>query len=118
MKPRRLMFAAVLILSFLAFAPGAATFTASQAPAAAATAAKAAPPEYGPANGTLVIVGGGSTDGTTIMEKFVELGGGVDGKFVIVPTAGGKVVKYADGTTPGRRGGGGGGGTVLAVSSR
>src|SRR5678815_3423875 len=89
MTRRRLMFAAVLLLSFIAFAPGAATFTASQAPAAAATAAKAAPPEYGPANGTLVIVGGGSTDGTTIMEKFVELGGGVDGKFVIVPTAGG-----------------------------
>ena len=43
----------------------------------------------GPAKGTLVIVGGGSTSGTTIMEKFVELGGGVDGKFVIVPTAGG-----------------------------
>ena len=49
----------------------------------------AAAPEYGPAKGTLVIVGGGSTDGTAIMEKFVELGGGVNGKFVIVPTAGG-----------------------------
>ena len=93
---RRLMFAAVLLLSFIAFAPGTTTFTASQAPAAAAPAAKAAPPEYGPANGTLVIVGGGSTDGTTIMEKFVELGGGVDGKFVIVPTAGGN--RGADGT--------------------
>jgi hypothetical protein len=74
MTRRRLMFAAILLLSFIAFAPGTVTFTASQAPAAAATA-KAAPPEYGPANGTLVIVGGGSTDGTTIMEKFVELGG-------------------------------------------
>lgn len=47
-------------------------------------------PEYGPAKGTLVIVGGGSTDGTTIMEKFIELGGGAEnGKFVIVPTNGG-----------------------------
>jgi len=27
------------------------------------------------------------------MEKFVELGGGVDGKFVIVPTAGGNLAK-------------------------
>ena len=46
-------------------------------------------PEYGPAKGTLVIVGGGSTQGTGIMERFIELGGGPDGKFVIVPTAGG-----------------------------
>jgi cyanophycinase len=79
------MFAAVLLLSFVAFAPGAATFTAPQTPAAT----QAAPPEYGPAKGTLVIVGGGSADGTTIMEKFIELGGGAEGKFVIVPTAGG-----------------------------
>jgi len=53
-------------------------------------------PEYGPPKGALVIVGGGSTDGTTIMEKFIELGGGPDGKFVIVPTAGGN--RNADGT--------------------
>ncbi|HVQ40700.1 MAG TPA: cyanophycinase, partial [Vicinamibacterales bacterium] len=73
---------AVLALS-VGLAPRAQT---SQArPAAVAAEA----PEYGPAKGTLVIVGGGSTDGTTIMEKFVELGGGADGKFVVVPTAGG-----------------------------
>jgi cyanophycinase len=52
-------------------------------------AAQAATPEYGPAKGALVIVGGGSTDGTNIIEKFIELGGGVEGRFVIVPTAGG-----------------------------
>jgi cyanophycinase len=46
-------------------------------------------PEYGPARGSLVIVGGGSTDGTGIVEKFVELAGGKDANFVIVPTAGG-----------------------------
>ncbi len=47
-------------------------------------------PEYGPARGTLVIVGGGNTDGTGIMEKFIELGGGAKaGRFVVVPTAGG-----------------------------
>ena len=48
------------------------------------------PPEYGPPNGALVIMGGGSTNGTNIMERFIELGGGAEnGKFVIVPTAGG-----------------------------
>jgi hypothetical protein len=44
MTRRRLTFTAVLLLSFIAFAPGTATFTASQAPAATATAAN---PEYG-----------------------------------------------------------------------
>jgi cyanophycinase len=46
-------------------------------------------PEYGPPKGALVIVGGGSTEGTGIVEKFIELAGGPDKKFVIVPTAGG-----------------------------
>lgn len=46
-------------------------------------------PEYGPAKGTLVIVGGGSTNNTGIIEKFIELAGGPEAKFVIVPTAGG-----------------------------
>ena len=30
--------------------------------------------EYGPQSGTLVIVGGGLTDGTGIIERFIELG--------------------------------------------
>jgi cyanophycinase len=46
-------------------------------------------PEYGPPKGTLVIVGGGNTDGTGIVEKFIELAGGPTKKFIIVPTAGG-----------------------------
>jgi cyanophycinase len=46
-------------------------------------------PEYGPAKGTLIIVGGGSLTGSGINEKFIELAGGVEKKFVIVPTAGG-----------------------------
>src|SRR6478736_2477934 len=46
-------------------------------------------PEYGPAKGTLVIIGGGSTANTGIMEKFIKIAGGNDAKFVIVPTAGG-----------------------------
>ena len=54
------------------------------------------PPEYGPAKGTLVIVGGGSTEGTGIVEKFIQLAGGPDARFVIVPTAGGN--KNPDGT--------------------
>ncbi len=53
-------------------------------------------PEYGPAKGTLVIVGGGNLEGTGIIEKFIELAGGRDKQFVIVPTAGGN--KNADGT--------------------
>ena len=46
-------------------------------------------PEYGPAKGTLVIVGGGNLNGSGINEKFIELAGGPGKKFVIVPTAGG-----------------------------
>jgi cyanophycinase len=46
-------------------------------------------PEYGPAKGTLVIVGGGTLPGSGINEKFIELAGGPEKKFVIVPTAGG-----------------------------
>jgi cyanophycinase len=46
-------------------------------------------PEYGPPKGTLIIIGGGSTANTGIMERFIELAGGRDAKFVIVPTAGG-----------------------------
>ena len=46
-------------------------------------------PDYGPPNGTLVIVGGGNLDGTGIVEKFIELAGGPEKKFIVVPTAGG-----------------------------
>jgi cyanophycinase len=46
-------------------------------------------PEYGPAKGTLIIVGGGNLNGSGINEKFIELAGGPEKKFVIVPTAGG-----------------------------
>jgi len=53
-------------------------------------------PEYGPAKGTLLIVGGGNLDGTGIYEKFIELAGGRNARFVIVPTAGGN--RNADGS--------------------
>lgn len=52
--------------------------------------------DYGPARGTLVIVGGGPLDGTGIVEKFIELAGGPDKKFVVVPTAAGN--RRQDGT--------------------
>jgi len=53
-------------------------------------------PEYGPPKGTLVIVGGGNTDGTGIVERFIQLAGGPEKKFIIVPTAAGN--KNDDGT--------------------
>jgi cyanophycinase len=53
-------------------------------------------PEYGPPTGVLVVVGGGNLEGTGIVEKFIELAGGPDATFVIVPTAGGN--KASDGT--------------------
>src|SRR5262245_66134215 len=46
-------------------------------------------PEYGPTKGTLVIVGGGNLKDSGIYDKFIDLAGGKDAKFVIVPTAGG-----------------------------
>jgi len=45
--------------------------------------------EYGPANGSLVVAGGGRLDGTGIYEKFIELAGGPGAAVVVVPTAGG-----------------------------
>src|SRR5579884_1551724 len=54
-----------------------------------AAAVFAQSPEYGPAKGTLVIQGGGSAEGTGIMETFVNLAGGADAKILIVPTNGG-----------------------------
>ena len=84
--PKRLLFAATttLLIALSLTAPAAL----QQKPAAVAAVA-AATPEYGPAKGTLVIVGGGATEGTGIMEKFIEIAGGPDAKFVVVPTAGG-----------------------------
>src|SRR5205085_7241162 len=52
--------------------------------------------QYGPAKGTLLIIGGGTLDGSGINEKFIELAGGPNSKFVIVPTAGGN--KDSDGS--------------------
>jgi len=44
--------------------------------------------EIGPANGALVIVGGGRLD-AAILERFLALAGGADAPIVVIPTAGG-----------------------------
>jgi cyanophycinase len=45
--------------------------------------------EYGPDKGTLVIVGGNMAATSPIYDKFIQLAGGPQAKFVIVPTNGG-----------------------------
>ena len=50
-------------------------------------AAQPAATEYGPLKGTLILIGGGSLDGTGIVDRFIALAGGPEnGRFVIVPT--------------------------------
>lgn len=49
--------------------------------------------EYGPAKGTLVLVGGGDDRGTGIMETFINRAGGLGAKIVIVPTANGNLAE-------------------------
>ncbi|HEX5217685.1 MAG TPA: SUMF1/EgtB/PvdO family nonheme iron enzyme [Vicinamibacterales bacterium] len=71
-----------LLLAAIALAVGTAGFVSVRAAAQEI-------PEYGPPRGTLIIIGGGSTDGTGIIEKFIQIAGGPEKKFVIVPTAGG-----------------------------
>src|SRR5215831_3721690 len=73
----RSLICAALVLSTASLVPRAA-----QQPAAEA-------PDYGPARGRLLIVGGGNLTGSGIYEKFIELAGGPEKSFVIVPTAGG-----------------------------
>lgn len=46
------------------------------------------PPEVGPANGSLVVVGGAMRS-PEIYERFIDLAGGPDAHIVLVPTAGG-----------------------------
>lgn len=51
-------------------------------------AVSAAAADFGPENGSLVIVGGSMRD-PAIMERFIELAGGPDVPIVVIPTAGG-----------------------------
>ncbi len=69
--------------------------TAARAGVGGGRTERGAAPEYGPPNGSLLIVGGGALAGTGINERFVALAGGKDAKIVIVPTAGGN--RGADG---------------------
>ena len=48
--------------------------------------------EYGPARGALVIAGGNLKD-PAIYQKFIDLAGGPEARFIIVPTAGGNLLK-------------------------
>ena len=88
-------FFSLLVALFLVAVVIASTARPQASNQASSNAASQEVPEYGPAKGTLVIVGGGSTNNTGIIEKFIQLAGGPDSKFVIVPTAGGN--KTADG---------------------
>jgi cyanophycinase len=53
---------------------------------ACASALYAAGPVVGPAHGSLVVVGGGRL-GPEIVNRFIELAGGPDAAFVVIPTA-------------------------------
>ncbi len=55
----------------------------------AGSATVAGAQEVGPANGSLVVVGGALRD-LAILEEFVELAGGPDAPIVVIPTAGGR----------------------------
>ncbi len=66
------------------------------APQARQPQTSAPAPEYGPATGTLLIVGGNMSDNFGVPQTFIRLAGGPARKFVIVPTNGGN--RNADGT--------------------
>lgn len=52
----------------------------------AAVAFGAAAQEVGPADGTLVLAGGGLRD-ATVLARFLDLAGGIDARIVVIPTA-------------------------------
>ena len=87
MRRRALSVFAVILIT-IAISGFPAALAPQAAPATQAVQAQESP-EYGPAKGTLVIIGGGQTEGTGIVERFIKLAGGPDAHFVIVPTAGG-----------------------------
>jgi cyanophycinase len=66
------------------------------APVAQAARQATATPEYGPARGWLVIIGGNMQDGSGLAQKFIDLAGGKDKNFVIIPTNNGN--RQADGS--------------------
>lgn len=82
---RRYFCFTIILLTVLCFGNG----TVQGQPLQHVEEPQSATPEYGPAKGALVIVGGGDDRGTGIMETFINLAGGLGAKFVIVPTANG-----------------------------
>ncbi len=75
MRARRL--SSLLLLAFLVFVI---------APAGQAARQANDVPQYGPAKGWLVIIGGNMQDGSGLAQKFIDLAGGKDKNFVIIPT--------------------------------
>jgi cyanophycinase len=94
--PKRLSWAVLCVCAALGVVSLAAEPQQAAAPAAA--------PEYGPAKGTLVIIGGNMSDNFGVPQKFIQLAGGPNKKFVIVPTNGGnrgadgKLIEYKEET--------------------
>ncbi len=56
-------------------------------PAAAPASTPAGPPEFGPAHGTLMIIGGGLRS-EELLRQFIALAGGPDASILFIPTAG------------------------------
>ena len=65
-----------------------AALTLSLQPAVGAQQIQSTPPEVGPANGSLVVVGGAMQD-PAIVDRFLTLAGGRHQPIVVIPTAGG-----------------------------
>ena len=70
------------------FAPTLALLACVTIPAPALAQQQDGPPVVGPANGTLVVIGG-NLQSAEIYERFIELAGGPDASIVLIPTAGG-----------------------------
>jgi cyanophycinase len=90
MKARLAIAGTVFLLTFEAL-PARSTRAQTGPPSATQEA-----PEYGPARGTLFIVGGNMQDSSGVPQKFIELAGGASKKFVVIPTNGGN--RNPDGT--------------------
>lgn len=86
----------IVVQSFLLLWLVAAVPQARGPQASTAASAPAAAPEYGPAKGTLLIVGGNMSDNFGVPQAFIRLAGGATKKFVIVPTNGGN--RHPDGS--------------------
>ncbi len=76
-----------LLSAFAAFAL--VLFTFVERPTGQAGQPAADAPEYGPAKGTLEIIGGNASEASGVYQKFIQIAGGPSKKFVIVPTNGG-----------------------------